>query len=116
MVTTKTARQMAMSFDEVTEQPHFEVTSFRVSKKIFATMNEPEKRMTVRLSPLDQDVFCTFDRNVIYPVPNAWGKHGWTHVNLEAVRKEMLKDILTVAYCTVAPKKLAAKYRIDEDV
>ncbi len=116
MVTTKTARQMAMSFDEVMEEPHFEKTSFRIGKKIFATMNEPEKRMTLKLSPLDQDVFCTFDKNVVYAVPNAWGKQGWTHVNLQTVRKEMLKDILTVAYCTVAPKKQAEKYRIDEDI
>lgn len=112
MVTTKTARELAMSFDEVTEEPHFEITSFRI-KKIFATMNEKEKRMTVRLSLLDQDVFCSFDKSVIYPVPNAWAKYGWTHVNLTKVRKEMLKDILTVAYCTVAPKKLADKYRIE---
>ena len=116
MVTTKTARQIAMSFDEVTEEPHFDKTSFRVGKKIYATMNEPEKRMTLKLSLFDQDVFCTFDKNVVYPVPNAWGKQGWTHVNLQTVRKEMLKDILTVAYCTVAPKKLAEKYRIDEDI
>jgi hypothetical protein len=26
------------------------------------------------------------------------------------VSKEMFKDALTVAYCTVAPKKLAKKY------
>jgi hypothetical protein len=76
-------------------------------------MNEPEKRMTVRLSQLDQDVFCSFDTNVIYRVPNAWAKYGWTNVNLRTIRKEMLKDVLNVAYCTVAPKKLADKYRIE---
>lgn len=112
MVTTKTARELAMAFDEVTEEPHFEITSFRV-KKIYATLNEKEKRMTVRLSPIDQDVFCSFDNTVIYRVPNAWAKYGWTNVNLKKIRKEMLKDILTVAYCTVAPKKLADKYRIE---
>ena len=74
MVNTATARKLAMSFEEVTEEPHFDKTSFRVAKKIFVTMNEPEKRMTVKLSKLDQDVFCSFDANVIYPVPNAWGK------------------------------------------
>ncbi len=113
MPTITTARKLAMAFDEVTEEPHFEVTSFRVKKKIFATMNEPESRMTIKLSAADQDVFCTFDAMVVYPVPNAWGKQGWTHVNLQTIRKEMLQDILTVAYCTVAPKKLADKYRIE---
>lgn len=113
MISTKTAREIALAFDEAIEEPHFENTAFKVKKKIFVTMNEPEKRMTVKLTALDQDVFCTFDKNVIYPVPNAWGKQGWTHVNLKTVRKEMLKDILTVAYCTVAPKKLGDKYRIE---
>ena len=112
MISAKMARQLAMSFDEVTEEPHHDKTSFRV-KKIFATLNEKEKRMTVILSALDQNVFCSFDKTVIYPVPNAWGRYGWTHVNLVKVRKEMLKDILTVAYCTVAPKKLADKYKIE---
>lgn len=113
MITTATARKLATAFDEVTEEPHFDNTAFKVKKKIFATMNEPEKRMTVKLSPLDQNVFCTFDATVIYPVPNAWGKQGWTHVNLKTVRKEMLQDVLTVAYCTVAPKKLADKYKVE---
>ncbi|HLO71771.1 MAG TPA: MmcQ/YjbR family DNA-binding protein [Flavipsychrobacter sp.] len=113
MITAATARKLATAFDEVTEEPHFENTAFKVKKKIFATINEPEKRMTVKLSLLDQNVFCTFDAAVIYPVPNAWGKQGWTHVNLRNVRKEMLQDLLTVAYCTVAPKKLADKYRVE---
>lgn len=78
-------------------------------------MNEAEQRMTVKLTPLDQDVFCSFDENVVYPVPNGWGKHGWTHANLKTIRKEMLKDLLTVAYCTAAPKKLAEKYTPDTD-
>ncbi|MCB0696899.1 MAG: MmcQ/YjbR family DNA-binding protein [Chitinophagaceae bacterium] len=113
MVSSQTARELALAFDEVTEEPHFDKTSFKVKKKIFATMNGPEKRMTLKLTPLDQDVFCTFDKNVIYPVPNAWGKQGWTHANLRTIRKDMLQDILTVAYCTVAPKKLADKYRVE---
>lgn len=115
MVSAQTARTLANAFDEVTEAPHHDpqVTAFKVKNKVFATLNKVEKRMTVRLSILDQDVFCTFDNTVIYPVPNKWGSQGWTHVNLQKVRKEMLQDILNVAYCTVAPKKLANKYRVE---
>ncbi len=113
MITSQIARKLAMAFDEVTEEPHFEKTSFKVKKKIFATMNEAESRMTLKLTTLDQNVFCSFDENVVYPVPNAWGKQGWTHANLKTIRKEMLQDILAVAYCTVAPKKLGDKYRVE---
>lgn len=115
MVVIQTAYKLALAFDEVTESPHHDVAvrAFKVRGKVFATLNEKEERMTVRLSILDQDVFCTFDNTVIYQVPNKWGTQGWTHVNLQKVRKEMLQDILNVAYCTVAPKKLADKYRVE---
>ena len=64
----------------------------------------------VKLTPPDQSVFSAFDAEVIYPVPGAWGKKGATFINLKKVRKSMLKDAMTVAYCTVAPKELAEKY------
>jgi hypothetical protein len=106
-------RQIALSLPQVTEQPHFEKTSFRVNKNIFATVVPQHSRATVKLSLTDQDVFCTFDNTVIYPVPNKWGKQGWTHVNLLTVREDMLTEILKAAYCEVAPKHLAAQVEFD---
>lgn len=108
MIDLEMLRRIALSLPEVTEEPHFEKTSFRVSKKIFATAVPEHSRATVKLSPADQDIFCTFDNTVIYPVPNKWGKQGWTHVNLPAVKEEMLTELLKAAYCETAPKHLAA--------
>lgn len=110
MIKPHFVRQFCLSFEETDEAPHMEVTSFRVKKKIFVTLNEKENRACVKFSPEDQDVFCRFDATVIYRVPNAWGKYGWTLVNLKKVKKEMLQDAITCAYISVAPKKLAAKY------
>jgi predicted DNA-binding protein (MmcQ/YjbR family) len=107
MISAANLRKMAMSFPEATELPHFDNTSFRVKKKIFATLNEAEKRACVKLSESDQDIFCAFDKTVIYPVPNKWGKQGWTLVNLRKVKKELLLEVLKSAYCSVAPEKLA---------
>ncbi|MBB5394957.1 MmcQ/YjbR family DNA-binding protein [Mucilaginibacter sp. AK015] len=101
-------RQIALSLPQDTEEPHFDKTSYRVNKKIFATMVSEHSRATVKLSPADQDIFSTFDSSVIYPVPNKWGKQGWTHINLSTVKEEMLTEILKAAYCEVAPKHLAA--------
>lgn len=36
MITLDTLRHLALSLPETTEEPHFEKTSFRVKKKIFA--------------------------------------------------------------------------------
>jgi predicted DNA-binding protein (MmcQ/YjbR family) len=115
MVKPETVRKIALSFEATDEAPHHDpaVVAFRVKKKIFATLNAKENRATVRLSPIEQPVFCSFDKTVIYPVPNGWGKYGWTNINLKKVRKETLLDALTTAYCTVAPPKLAEKYKVE---
>jgi predicted DNA-binding protein (MmcQ/YjbR family) len=114
VIPVETFRKVALTLPEATEAPHFENTSFKVSKKIFATLNAPQNRATVKLSAIDQDVFCAFDNTVIYPVPNKWGKQGWTHINLETVREDMLTDLLKTAYREVAPKRLAVLVTFNE--
>lgn len=51
MVVIQTAYKLALAFDEVTESPHHDVAvrAFKVRGKVFATLNEKEERMTVRL-------------------------------------------------------------------
>lgn len=94
-----------MTFPAVTEQPHFEKTSFRVNKKIFATLAEEQKTAVIKLPEKEQSVFCAFDPAVLYPVPNKWGKQGWTMINLKTVKTAMLKDALTISYNEVSSTK-----------
>jgi predicted DNA-binding protein (MmcQ/YjbR family) len=110
MVDITTFREIALSFDEAMEEPHFEKTSFRIKKKIFATLDLDNNKAVLKLSEIDQSVFSAFDNSIIYPVSGTWGKQGWTVVELKKVRKDMLLDALTRAYCNVAPKKLSEKY------
>lgn len=113
MVKQEQFRKLALLFDEAEELPHFEKASFRVKKKIFATLDVKNKRACLKLSAVHQSVFAAYDKSVVYAVPNAWGKQGWTFVELSKVKKEMLEDMLTCAYCEVAPEKLAVNYRKD---
>jgi predicted DNA-binding protein (MmcQ/YjbR family) len=113
MITPEKFRNLALSFEGAEEAPHFEKTSFRIAKKIFATLNEKEDRATLKLSAIDQSVFCSFNASIIFPVPTAWGKQGWTHIILSLIPEEMVEDILTCSFCEVAPKKIADKYRIE---
>jgi hypothetical protein len=110
MVSIETVRQLALSFPETDEHPHFDRRAFRVKKKIFATLSEKDMTLNLKLTLVDQSVFCAFDNTVIYPVAGGWGRMGFTTVNLKKVKKAMFKDALTVAYCTTAPPKLAEKY------
>ncbi len=104
MSSDKTFRKIALSFDKVTEEPHFEKTSFRIKKKIFATYDSKTKLVCVKLNEIDQASFCSFDKQIIYPVPNKWGQQGWTLINLEKVLEETLHDALETAYKTVGGK------------
>ena len=111
MVTIETFRQLALSFEEATEKPHFEKNSFRIKNKIFATVDTLHQRAVLKLSAIEQSVFCSLDKTIIRPVEGAWGKLGWTIIELKKIKKQILIDALTRAYCGTAPKKLAEKYR-----
>ncbi|MBI3134301.1 MAG: MmcQ/YjbR family DNA-binding protein [Bacteroidetes bacterium] len=105
MVSEKTLKKIALAFDGTSEEPHFEKTSFRVKTKIFASYDSKTKLVCVKLNAADQASFCSFDRTVIYPVPNKWGQQGWTNINLEKVLEETLTDALQTAYQTVTGKR-----------
>ncbi|MEL6675520.1 MAG: MmcQ/YjbR family DNA-binding protein [Bacteroidota bacterium] len=111
MVSLEHFRKLALSLPEATEEPHFEKSSFRVRKKIFATAETTSSLVVVKLSPLDQSVFCAQEGGAIIPVKGAWGKKGWTHADLSLIHPDLLEDLLITAYVTVAPKKLGALVR-----
>lgn len=110
MVDNDTFRKLALTFEESKEETHFDRVAFKVRKKIFATLDSKQKIAVLKLTKIDQSVFCAIDRSVIYPVDGAWGKNGWTNLDLKKVKKSVLVDVLRTAYCTVAPKKLALNY------
>lgn len=103
-------KKLALSFPEATEEPHFERVSFRIRKKIFATLDEKAQLANLKLNEVDQSVFSEYNLTAIYPVPNKWGKKGWTIIDLSKVKTSLVKDALTCAYCEVAPQKLADQF------
>ncbi|MDZ7648159.1 MAG: MmcQ/YjbR family DNA-binding protein [Cytophagales bacterium] len=109
MITIEAFKKLAMALPEVTKAPHFEKISFRVRNKIFSTLDVSNKRVCIKLSEVDQSVFCLADKSIMYAVPNKWGKQGWTFIELRKIKKSLCIDALTTAYCTVAPKSLAFK-------
>ena len=98
MISTSKVRTIAMSLDGVVELPHFELTSFRVKKKIFMTMDESRERVCFMFSPTDQDVFTKMDPVSFYAVPNKWGLKGATYCELKKVKKMIFEDAISVAY------------------
>lgn len=111
MITFQQYRELALSFADVEELPHFYIPSFRYKGKIFATYWVKENRAMVKLTLEDQSVFCGYDRTIFFPVDGTWGKQGATLVELKKVRKDMFKDALTLAYNGVAQKKARPKVK-----
>jgi len=114
MVTIEAFRQLALALPDTEEKPHFDLASFRVKNKIFATIHAKANRVMIKLSPVDQSVFCAVDKLAIYPVPGTWGAGGATFFELKRMKKSILKDALQQAWLNVAPKKMAEEFRAGE--
>ena len=110
MISIEQARKAALSLPETEEKPHFDLTSFRVKNKIFATIHADKNYVMVKLSVIDQSVFCAYNKEVIFPVPGGWGQRGATFIDLKKVKKSMLIDAITTAWKTTASPKLVEKY------
>jgi predicted DNA-binding protein (MmcQ/YjbR family) len=105
MVTEKEIETWALALPDAVQVPHFEKTSFRIKKKIFATVDSKTNRLVVKLSEVDQSVFGSYDPTIIHPVPGAWGKQGYTIIELKRVRKDLCRETLRVSYEQVSKTK-----------
>jgi hypothetical protein len=105
MVDIDTYRELALSFPDTVELPHFGNPSFRVKKGIFCTYWTKDHRAMLRLTLADQEAFCSYDKSVFFPVHGSWGRQGATFVELNKVGKDVFKAALTAAYTHIASKK-----------
>ena len=109
MITFEEYKNIVLSFPDVTEQAHFDNPSFRVKNKIFATYWAKENKAMLRLTSVEQSVFCSYDRSIFHPVNGNWGKLGATLVNLNLVRKDMFVDAVKCAYNEVKKTRSSGK-------
>jgi hypothetical protein len=98
MITASEVRSIALSFEATGEQPHFNRTAFTIKKKIFATLSFEDKTLNVKFNPQVQFIFCPPESNVIFAIPNGWGKQGWTTIDLNKANKKLVKSALQEAY------------------
>lgn len=66
-------KSLALSFPHITEAPHFERTAFKIiDRRIFATLDEESETVNLKLTPVDQSIYCQTDQKSIFPVNNKW--------------------------------------------
>ncbi|WP_316829211.1 MmcQ/YjbR family DNA-binding protein [Pedobacter aquatilis] len=105
MISTEWIRNFCLSLANTEEHPHFIKKAYKVKKRIFATLDFEAKKLTLKLTEIDQSVFCDFKPDKIYPANGAWGKQGWTSFEFSELHEEMLTDAITLAYNNVSVKK-----------
>jgi hypothetical protein len=103
MVSINSFRKMALGFEQVEEKPHFDKASFRVKGKIFATLDSQKMNASLKLSVADQFVYCLIKPQIAAPATGAWGKQGWTVIDIQKAPKIILKEALTKAYLISCP-------------
>ena len=97
---------MALSLPEAEESAHMGHPDFRVRGKIFATLWPDRDRAVVKLEPDHQAMLIDAEPAIFAPAAGAWGRKGWTNVNLAAADEATFRSAVTAAWRNVAPKRL----------
>ena len=108
MAAAKDLRRLALALEGTSEAPHFDRTAFKVAR-IYVTLAADGKTANFKFAPDEQELKCMTAPEAFSPVPNAWGRQGWTTATLSALSAAELKDALTVAWRHALSKKPATR-------
>ena len=99
------ARRVALSLPEVTEEPHHELSSFRVRGRIFATVPTDGKHLHVFVDEPHREQAVASEPHVFEKL--WWGKKVvGVRVALPKARPAVVSDLLRAAWSRKAPKRL----------
>jgi hypothetical protein len=104
MATAKDLRRIALSLEGTTEAPHFDRAAFKVAR-IYVTLAADGRTANFKLTPDEQEFKCMLAPEAFAPVPNAWGKQGWTTARLSALSSADLRAALEMAWEHAVPRK-----------
>ncbi len=104
MATAGDFRRIALSLEGTTEAPHFDRTAFRVAR-IYATLAADGRSANFKLTPDEQEFKCMMLPDAFAPVPNAWGRQGWTTGRLAKLDAADLRATLELAWRHALPTK-----------
>lgn len=108
-MTREQARKLALSLPEAAEEPHFEMWSFRVRGKIFATVPPEGGHLHVFV---DDDAARTAVRDDPAAFEELWWgeKLAGVRVNLSAAKPAAVRDLLQASWRRKAPKRVVTAF------
>jgi hypothetical protein len=101
------ARAFALSLPETTEDPHFDLSSFRVNKKIFCTIPPDGKTLRIFVGSVFEVQGLVAEDPAAFDVI-IWGKRevsDWVSVHLPKASAPQVKELLEDAWRAKAPKR-----------
>ena len=102
MTTAERVRTIACALPEVKEMDHWGRPSFRVRKKVFATLWEADGRAMVKLAPADQFAVVQLYPEIFSPVPGTWGAQGATLLTLAKANDAIVNSALNATWCNIS--------------
>jgi hypothetical protein len=104
MAKSRDLRRIALSLGGTTEAPHFDRAAFKVAR-IYVTLAPDGRTANFKFTPDEQEFKCMMAPEAFAPVPNAWGKQGWTTAHLSKLNVAELKNALEMAWAHAVQKK-----------
>jgi hypothetical protein len=104
MATADDLRHMALALEGTAEAPHFDRTAFKVAR-IYVTLAADGRSANFKFTPEDQALKCLTAPDAFAPVPNAWGKQGWTAAILARLDAAELDSALRTAWAGALPRR-----------
>lgn len=108
MASARDLRRFALALEGTSEAPHFDRTAFKVART-YVTLAADGKSANFKFAPDEQELKCMTAPDAFAPVPNAWGKQGWTSAKLSALSAAELKDALAAAWRHGLPRARAKR-------
>ncbi len=107
LMTLTQVRRFAMSLPEVTEEPHFNYSSFRVRGKIFATVPPEGEHLHVFVSEEEREIALALEPAFLEKL--YWGVRAvGLRVTLAKAKPRLVNKLLAQAWSRKAPKSLHA--------
>jgi hypothetical protein len=106
MATGNDLRRLALALEGTIEAPHFDRAAFKV-QRIFVTLAADERTANFKFAPDEQELKCAVAPDAFAPVPNAWGRQGWTTATLSALSVAELRNALAMAHAHAHKKRPA---------
>jgi hypothetical protein len=102
-------RAIALALPEATERPAWDMACLRVRDKIFASMPPEETWVAVRLAP-GENTALAGERPEVFSVPHHYRNSTMVVVELAAVDREELAELLIEAWRLRAPVRLRTAF------